>query len=226
MERTDISGKKDYKELSIKPVKRNLSHYCFIAVRTLIEEPLNFFIAVYQQTNYLFQMSKHPLDMSNDTHRFSFHSFEFKDNMSEYAAFCIVNKSLKKEQYLFRETDKNSCYVLPRQKTKNKLSISFQSEEEETEISMEENDWNSFKRSMQKTSVNLMGKIDYVFPVDIQTYEILKPLMLNLPNIPFLNHQFIDLKQVMEIDSFFPQWQSHVDKLNKEPQLALASCPT
>ena len=213
MEKRDIFGKKQYKELLIQPAKINLSHYCFIAIRTELEQSLNFFTSIYQNTNYLFQLSKSVFDIDVDDNCFSFRSFEFKDTVSEHSAFCLVNKSVRKKQYLFGKDDKRSCYILPKQKTKNQISFSFQQENEPTEKSIDENDWDLFKRNIQDTSVNLMDKIDYIFPVEIRTYEILKPLFLNLPNIPFLNHQFIDPKNIRDMDTFFHQWCSYLDKL-------------
>ena len=120
MEKRDISGKKLYKKLSIKPVKHNLSHYCFIAIRTTCDNPLDFFTSIYQSTNYLFQLSKQNLDIAIHSQSFSFQSFEFQDIISEHIACCLVNKSQRKKQYLVGTNDKNSCYFLYLPKTTNR----------------------------------------------------------------------------------------------------------
>jgi len=213
MEKRDISGRKYYKKLNIKPIRRNLSHYCLIAVRTTLD-PLDFFAGIYQHSDYLFQLSEQTLDMEENTVCFSFQSFEYQDDLSEHSAFCIVNKSTDNEHYLLGK-NKNACYILPQKRDKNQISFPFENEAESAEKGMEEDDWNAFKTNMQNSSVNLMGKIDYLFPVDIQTYEILKPLFLTFSDIHFLNHQYINDKQVKNIDSFFSQYYVYIGELGE-----------
>jgi len=145
---------------------------------------------------------------------FSFQSFEIQDTLSEHTAFCLVNKSIDKEQYLFGK-NKNACYILHQKRTENQISLFFENEEDKAEQNIEEDGWNAFKNSMENTSVNLMGKIDYLFLVEIQTYEILKPLFLKFPDISFLNHQIINPKNINEIDSFLSLYYAHIDKLRK-----------
>ena len=209
MEKRDIFGKKLYKELSIKPIRRDLSHYCFVAVRTTFE-PLDFFSGIYQHSNYLFQLSEPCLEVVQGITRFSFQLFEYQDDndFSKYNVFCIVNKSVKDKQNLVGK-NKNSCYLLPQNRDKNQISLFFE-EEEATKKNKEEADWDLFKNTMQNSSVNLMNKIDYIFPVDIQTYEILKPLFFRLSDMPFLNHQFIDSKQIKDINSFLSVFYARI----------------
>lgn len=214
MEKRDISGKKQYKELLVKPFKRDLSHYCFVAVRTTLD-PLDFFAGIFRDSNYLFQLSKQTFDIVQNSICFSFQSFEIQDVLPEYKAFCIINKSINKEQYLFGK-NKNVCYLLSQKWSDNQISLSFENEVETTEQSDNENDWNTFKNSMVNTSVDLMGKIDYIFPVEIQTYEILKPLFLKFSNIEFLNHQIINPKSINEIDLFLSLFFEHIDKSKKK----------
>ncbi|MDR1182041.1 MAG: hypothetical protein LBL13_08710 [Bacteroidales bacterium] len=215
MEKRDITGKKYYKELSIKPVKRNMEHYCFIAVRTG-KEPLEFFSTIFQQTNYLFQLSKSVLEMVARTDYFSFRSFEFQDTLSDNLAFCIVNKSTHQEQYLFGKDEKNACFVLhPKywKSGRNQLSLPFSDMESDSED--EKNDWDLFKTDMGQFSTNLTKNIDYLFPVEIHTYEILKPLFLYFSKMKFLNYTLINPKDVTDIDSFFPHWFAHVEQSGK-----------
>jgi len=214
MEKRDISGKKFYKELVIKPFQRDLSHYCFVAVRTT-SDPLNFFASIFQHSNYLFQLSKHTFDVVMDSICFTFQSFEIQDIISESTALCLVNKSVKKEQYLFGK-NKNACYILPHKRGENQISLSFENEEDITEHGSEEGNWNAFKNSMENTSVYLMGKIDYIFPVEIETYEILKPLFLKFSNLAFLNHQIINAKSINEIELFLSQIHEFVYKKERK----------
>jgi len=214
MEKRDLFGKKQYKELSIKPIKRNMSHYCFIAIRTAFY-PLDFFAGIYQHSNYLFQLSKHHLEIVQDSICTSFQTFEYQDDFSKYSVFCLVNKSINKEQYLVGK-NKNSCYILSQTRGKNQLSFSFDEQEETSPKDREEIDWELFKTNMQHTSVNLMNKIDYLFPVDVQTYEILKPLFFKFQNMDFLHYQFIDSKQIKDISSLLSVFYAYTEK-NNEP---------
>ena len=213
MKKSDISGKKLYKELLIRPFKRNFSHCCFVAVRTTLE-PLDFFAGIYQYSNHLFQLSEQTMDLVMNSIHFSFQSFEIQDILSENKAYCIVNKSIEKEQYLFGK-NKNSCYFLSQKPTGNQILLAFENEEKKNEQCGEEDDWKNFKNNMELTSVNLMDKIDYLFPLEIQTYEILKPLFLRFFDIPFLDHQIINSKNVNEIELFFSLYEGHIDKLKK-----------
>jgi hypothetical protein len=215
MEKRDITGKKYYKELSIKPAKQNMAHHCFIAVRTELE-PLEFFADIFQQTNYLFQLSRSALEVVSKTDYFSFRSFEFQDTLSDNLSFCIVNKSIHNEQYLFGRDEKNACFVLPQKywkQKKNQLVLPFDDIGEDLEE--EKNDWDLFKNDMERSSINLMGNIDYLFPVEIHTYEILKPLFLYFPKMKSLHYTLINSKDVIDIDSFFPPWNTHVEESGK-----------
>jgi uncharacterized protein YnzC (UPF0291/DUF896 family) len=213
MEKRDITGKKYYKELSIKQIKQNMAHHCLIAVKTELD-PLDFFSNIFIKSNYLFQLSKFTMEMVVENGYFSFRSFEFKDTLSDNIVFCIVNQSTYHERYLLGNDEKNSCFVLDQKywkQMKNQLSLSFEDIEE---IDGEKDDWNLFKANMGKSSVNLTGNIDYLFPVEIHTYEILKPLFLYLPQTEFLNYTLINPKDIANIDSFFFQWYTFVEKLN------------
>ena len=203
MEKTDISGKKYYKEIKSPPFKWNLQHYCFIAVRTTLN-PLDFFASIYQHSDYLFQLSEHNWEMVRDSVCFLFQLFEYQDTLSEHKAFCLVNKSMDKPQYLLGE-NKNSCYYLSQKWTDNQISFSYEQEETATKKGREEDEWELFKKNMQNASVNLMDKIDYIFPVEIQTYEILKPLFKKFYTLNFLNHQLIPSKNIKQIDALLSQ---------------------
>jgi len=207
MEKRNIFGKKQYKELFINPIRRNLSHYCFIAVRTTFE-PLDFFARIYQHSNFLFQLFEENLEILQNSVYYSFQLFDYQDDLSEHKAFCIVNKSTNEKQCLVGK-NKNSCYILSQKRDKNQTFFSFENEEEKIKKSKEYIDWELFKNNMQNLSVNLMNKIDYIFPIDIQTYEILKPLFFMFPSMNFLNYQFIDSKQIKDIDSFLSIFYAH-----------------
>lgn len=221
MERRDITGKKYYKELSIKPVKQNIAHHCFIAIRTKLE-PLDFFANIFLQTNYLFQLSKSPLEMIIKNDDFSFTLFEYQDTLSEHITFCIVNKSMDHEQYLFGKEETNACFVLHRKywkQTTNQLVLSFEDDEikekeEEEEMDKEKKDWEAFKINMGEFSTNLTGNIDYVFPIEIRTYEILKPLFMYLSKMRFCNYTLIQPQDITNIDFFFPQWYAYTENAN------------
>jgi hypothetical protein len=212
MERRDITGKKYYKELSIKPVKQNMDHYCFIAIRTKLE-PLEFFAGIFQRTNYLFQLSTSMLEMVVKTNYVSFRAFEFQDTLSDYVVHCLMNRSIHNEYYLLGNDEKNTCFVIPgkRRKHNNQLSLPFDDDDEETDTNKEKDDWDIFKTNMGKHSTNLAGKIDYLFPVEIRTYEILQPLFLYLPKMTFLSYMLINAKDIMGIDTFFHQWNAYLD---------------
>jgi hypothetical protein len=215
MKKRDITGKKYYKELSIKPVKQNTDYHCFIAIRTKLEL-LDFFSHIFLQTNYLFQLSKSSLGMLIQNNYFSFRIFEYQDAFSDNLAFCIVNKSMHHEQYLFGKEEKNASFVLHQKywkQSKNQLSLSFENDETaEEEMDREKKDWNLFKTAMEKFSINLTGNIDYIFPVEIRTYEILKPLFLHLSRMRFLNYTLINPKDISRLDSFFPQWHTYTEQ--------------
>jgi hypothetical protein len=227
MERRDITGKKYYKELSIKPIKQNIAHHCFIGIRTKLE-PLDFFSSIFLQTNYLFQLSKSSLEMLVKNDRFSFCLFEYQDTLSEHIVFCIVNKSMCQEQYLFGKEEKNACFVLHRKYWKrmnNQLSLSFEEDKEEDkieeEIDKEQKEWDLFKTTMKKNSVNSAGNIDYLFPVEIRTYEILKPLFMYLSNMMFCNYTLINPRDITNIDFFFPQWYAYKEQSNPATDVIL-----
>jgi len=209
MPRRDFTGKEFYKNIALHS-KLNDNHYCFIGIRTMLDS-LDFFVKIFKDTNYLFELSGEPLEIPHHSEKFFFQSFLFHDTLSEHFIPCLVNKDTSDNQYLLGENKKNTCYVLNKSKKKNQLLLSFEDEDEGHEGQEEEQEnneeitdelkvWMSFKETMSETSTNLMGRIDFLFPVKVQTYEILKPLFLKFSSLHYINYRLVFPREIKEYD--------------------------
>jgi hypothetical protein len=221
MERRDIIGTKQYKELIVKPVRQNPAHHGFIAVRSTLS-PLDFFSEIYQTTDYLFFLCRQPFEAFRDETSCGFSVFVHHDLFSEHSAVCMLNKDLSKNHALLGGHETDACFVIQKHKIQNQLFLPFgQDGEHEEDIlptetdRKEENQWNHFLHTLTETSIDLKGKIDFVFPVSIRTYEILKPLFLKFKTLPSLHYMFIQAKTVAAFDAFVAAYDIFYDKLEK-----------
>ncbi|MDR1879210.1 MAG: hypothetical protein LBQ64_06580 [Bacteroidales bacterium] len=227
MEKRDITGKKQYKELSIRPVRHNTDHHAFILVKTAWAT-LDFFAEIYRQTDYLFGLSAQVFTTSVDSRSFAFRVFEYQDVLSEHIAFCIVNRDLDNKQFLLGSDEKNACFVFQKKKRTNQLLIDFDKDDEnpdQTDVldTREESNWTKFKTTMLKNTVTLTGNTDFVFPVDIRTYDILRPLFLKIKDMHTLDYMFIPAKSVLNVDLFMSRSATFHDELNRSAPLFLSS---
>ncbi len=186
MPQRDITGKELYKEITFRSIKRDVGHYCFIALRTKLSF-LDFFVDIFKRTDYLFKLSAHSLEIVLDSRSFIFKVFQYQDPLSGQLVVCFINKDISKAHYLLGEKTENACFTLLKSKNRNQLSFSFDDEIQEEQNYDEQKNWTLFKEIMQKKSVDLMGEIDFLFPVKIQTYEILKPLFLEFINMDVIS---------------------------------------
>ena len=216
MSKRDITGKEYYKEIAFSPIKHNLAHYCFIAVRTTLTS-LDFFVELFKMTNYLFELSDSPLDIVIDSKNFIFQAFHCKDFQSEQLGICFLNGDIHKNHYLLGEKDEKACFSLAKMKNRNQLSFSFEdlekSEDTQNQDFDEEQNWTSFKELMQKKSTDLLGEADFLFPVSIQTYEILKPLFLEFPTMNFIHYRLISHAEITQVEALLMQWNHYYEKL-------------
>ena len=222
MPRRDIIGKEFYKNIALRP-KLNENHYCFIGIRTQLNT-LDFFVNIFRDTNFLFELSNEPLEIPNHSEKILFQPFLFHDTLSEHFIACLVNKDISDSQYLLGEKGSNICYNLNKSKKKNQLFLSFEDEQESQEL--EENseeitdelkNWMSFKETMSETSTNLMGQIDFLFLVKVQTYEILKPLFLKFSSIRYINYRLIFPREIKEYDVLIATYEDfYLEQLTRK----------
>ena len=218
MPQRDITGKEFYKEIAFHSIKRNADYYCFIALRTKLSL-LDFFVDIFKNTDYLFELSENSLQIVLDSQNSVFKVFQYQDPFSEQFSICFINKDSNRNKYLLGENTENVCFTLSKNKNRNQLSFLFEEEEEPQEEQNydEQKNWTSFKETMQKKSVDLMGKIDFLFPVNIQTYEVLKPLFLEFTTMDNIHYRLILPLEIEGVNALITQWEYFQETLtNKE----------
>ena len=218
MPQRDITGKEFYKEIAFRSIKRNADYYCFIALRTKLSL-LDFFVDIFKKTDYLFKLSENSLQIVLDSQNFVFKVFQYQDPFSEQFSICFINKDSNRNKYLLGENSENAYFTLSKSKNRNQLSFLFEDEDEEVQEEQnydEQKNWTSFKEIMQKKSVDLMGEIDFLFPLNIQTYEILKPLFLEFTNMDNIHYRLILPSEIEGVDALITQWKYFQETLGKK----------
>ncbi|MDR0367749.1 MAG: hypothetical protein LBH82_01240 [Bacteroidales bacterium] len=216
MSQRDITGKELYKEITFRPIKHTFEHYCFLAVQTKLGL-LDFFVELFKQTNYLFELSAFSMDIVLDSQHFVFKVFQYQDPASEQFSVCLVNKDHHKENYLLSENTANACFVLSKNIDRSQLSFAFGDEEPQEEQPYDEQKiWSSFKKTMQQKSTGLTREPDFLFPINIQTYDILKPLFLEFANMENIRYRLILPHEIEQVDVFIIRWDYLREALSKE----------
>ena len=129
-----------------------------------------------------------------------------KDILSDNRVFYLQNTGFESDRTILGYGD-NALIPIKRQKRKPKNQISLYFEEKETDSTEEENseiqDWHDFKDNLYRNSVDILGKIDYLFPIQIETYEIVKPFLQHLPKMHEVNYMLLEPEQIKNAATFF-----------------------
>ena len=214
-ETTDIFGKKLNKNTKMKSAKQNLSYRYLLGVRTPADV-LTFSKMIYTETNYLFYISPDRFRMEDLDKSAEFQVFIHKDVISENKVFYLQNIAFEKDKTVLG-CGENALFQLKQQKQPkrkkqkkiNQISMSFNLEDEDFTASNQEygNEeiriWHECKSGLAENSAELMGKIDYLFPIQIETYEILKPLLQHFHKIQEIKYILIEPKQIKDAELFF-----------------------
>ena len=227
MSKTDIFGKKPYRNTQIKSSKPVLEHCYVLAIRT-DADILRFSKMIFIETNYLFYISRDKFRMKGLDKQSKFQSFVHKDIISDNKVFYLQNTGYKSNKVILGYED-NALFQLRRQKQKqrNQLSLFFEGEDVNlTEFNQtmdaEIQNWYDFKENLLKNSVDIMGKIDYLFPVRIETYEIVKPLLQYFPKMHEINYMLIEPERIENALSFFMYIDLMTERINssdKKPSI-------
>lgn len=227
MQKTDIFGKKPYKNTPVKSVKPMLKYCYLLAIRTDADIS-NFFKLIYTQTNYLFYLSQERFQMEELDKSAAFQSFIHKDVISDYKVFYLQNTGFESDKCILGYGN-NALFQLKKlkkrqRKQKSQISLYFE-RDADTDMEIESNEiksWYNLKSDLTKHSMNIMDKINYLFPIRIETYEIIKPLLLHLPKIQSINYMLIEPEQINNAVPLFMHFDLITERINsidKEPSL-------
>ena len=207
--KTDIFGIKPYKNVRVKSLKPNWGHCFIVAVRT-DADILTFSKMLYTEANYLFYIAKERFQIKTA----DFQAFIYNDILSENKVFYLQNTGFESDKTILGYQT-NALFPLKRQKRKRKNQLSFLFEKENADLSEpncnEMQNWHDFKADLAENSVDTMGKIDYLFPIQIATYEIIKPLLLHFPKMREMNYMLIEPERLSDAATFF----MHVEQMSK-----------
>ena len=227
MSKTDIFGKKPYREIQVKSAKPDLLHRYVLAVRTDADS-LSFSKTIFTETNYLFYISQNRFH-TEELNKFSeFQSFIHEDNISDNKIFYLQNVGFESGKHILGYED-NSLFQIKGKNKKRKNQLSLLLEEEDADLMdfIQENDideiqnWHNLKADLSKKSVNIMGKIDYVFPIRIETYEIVKPLLQHFPKMQAFNYMLLEPKQIHDAASFFMYMDLITEQIHSADKMPL-----
>ena len=220
MSKTDIFGKKPYRETEVKSAKPDLAYRYVLAIRTNANM-LSFSKMIYNATNYLFSISPDRFQ-AEDLDKFAAFQFSIhKDIISDHKVFYLQNtdSELNKQILGYKE---NALFQIKKQKQRPKNQISLLLEEKNDDLMkfMQEDyrdsieNWHDFKAEITKKSVDVMGKIDYLFPIQIETYEIVKPLLQHFPQMQEFNYMLLEPRQIEDAASFFMYMDLMTEQIN------------
>ena len=209
MSKTDIFGKKPRREIQLKSAGVDLTHHAVLAIR-INADILSFLKMIYDETNYLFYICSDRNQSINDNLFSEFQSFIYNDKLLDQNIFFLQNTSFDSNKRILGYDDTALFQIKrPQQKRKNQISFLFREKEADfvnftpKNYDSEEQDWCNFKADLAQKSVGIMGKIDYVFPIQKESYEIVKSLLQGLSKIQKLNYMLLEPAQISDAMSFF-----------------------
>jgi hypothetical protein len=205
MAKTDIFGIKPYKNTWAKPPKPIWGYRYVLAIRT-DADMLSFSKMIYTETNYLFYISQNRFQVEELDKTAAFQAFIHKDIISENKVFYLQNTGFESDRTILGYGG-NALFPIKPQKRKQKNQITLSFEEEDADLAELDGDeirnWYDFKDDLAKKSVNILNKINYLFPVQIETYEIVKPLLQHLYKMHEINYMLLEPEQIENAASFF-----------------------
>jgi len=216
MSKTDIFGKKPYREIRLKLAKVDLTYRYVLAIRT-DADILVFPKMIYNETNYLFYISPKESQEENKDKLSDFQLFIHNDTVLAYTVFYLRNTNFDLNKRILGYDDSALFQIKrPPQKQKNQTTLILEKKADFMDFTSEDcgdevQNWYDFKADLAQKSVDVMGKIDYIFPIQIETYEMLKPLLQQFSKMQELNYMLLEPKQINDAQSFF----MHVDLITE-----------
>jgi hypothetical protein len=208
----------------VKKNKLNLHYYAFLFIRSDFDD-LSMLTKLYHHTQFL--LKKSPLDLVVDieTTGFSFTVYRENDILPGHPMLMIKNKSLENSIIQWIGFDKGSLYTIHRAKSKCKIPQLNIPLEDTTDLFMDENEsdenleianWEANKRILREQSVAFEGRIDYVIPLDISTYEYFMPFFLALAQFVEINYQLVEASEFENFEAIHYILESYADSLQAE----------
>jgi len=161
--KTDIFGKKPYKNTQIRSAKPILEHCYVLAIRT-DADILSFSKLILIETNYLFYISQDKFRLKELDKLSKFQLFVHKDIISDNKVFYLQNADIKSNKTILGYGS-NALFQLKRlkQKRRNQTALFFEDEDvglmkSRQKADSEIQDWYDFKGNLTKNSVDIMGK--------------------------------------------------------------------
>jgi len=208
MSKTDIFGKKPYREMAVKSAKPDLNYCCVLAIRSRADR-VSFLKKIYDETGYFFSIFPDKFQAEEMDIFSKFQSFVHTDEILNCKVMFLQNTDAETNKQILGY-DGNALFQIKKQKQKPQNQISLLLEEQpdimdfkQEEYGDEIQNWYDFKTNLAKNSVNIMGKIDYIFPLRIETYEIVQSLLQHLPKMQDFNYMLLEAKQIDDAISFF-----------------------
>lgn len=216
-------GIKKAKVFRIKKTDDRLTEAYLLLVRTELPSMV-FFIHLLKTTNYLF--TAYHLQNDNNMNKSSENKAVFSEFYATYFFddlafdwpyhFCFKNISFNGKNKLFglddtakfRITEENIPTTNPTD-LPNQTFLPFDFEEENqheehlfSKGNFEIEEWNDFIKEMKSHSISLQNNFNYVFPIEIFSYQALKPFFLHLHKLDILQYQMVKYDQVKNIETF------------------------
>ncbi|MDX9890605.1 MAG: hypothetical protein RBT13_07235, partial [Bacteroidales bacterium] len=86
----------------------------------------------------------------------------------------------------------------------------------ESDENLEIANWEANKRILREQSVAFEGRIDYVIPLDISTYEYFMPFFLALAQFVEINYQLVEASEFENFEAIHYILESYADSLQAE----------
>jgi hypothetical protein len=200
-----------------------------LAVRTE-GDLLRFSKMIYTETNYLFYITPTRFRVEELDEQAAFQACIHKDILSDNKVFYLQNTDFNSDKTILGDGNRSLFQLMPH-KMKIKKQSSFFIEQEEctidcTEIKQDEDseeirNWKILKSDLIRNSVDITGKIDYLFPVRIETYEIIRHLLLHFPKMHKINYMLIKPEQIENASAFFRYMDLMTEEISAEKKIAI-----
>lgn len=228
MSKSNLFGRYDPEMFHLKKAKIQQEHLAFLLLRSQWDA-LTLLGKLYHHTHFLLKKSALDMEVMNGQRTYHFPVFLENETLDEDMLLLIRNKSIEDENTVWIGFHKTSLCPIKRKKKDRsiaQLSMLLPEEEEEMTLLLEEaipeqQAWDDFKMQLKRKSVSFDGKIDFVIPLHIATYEHFIPFIEKLNDFNVLHYQCIEGSEFENFEAVYYYLQQYYDVFRAAGQIGM-----
>ncbi len=224
MAKTNPFGIFDPQTYKVKKTKINDSYYAFILLRSEFDD-LSLLTKLFHKTQYLLKKSPLNLTVHYEYNNYSFAVYRENETLLDHYLLMFKNKASENADIQWIGFDKKALFKIKRKKNQRKMpqltlllddDSDSQDQDNDCRLIQETEKWEENKQLLNRQTIAFEGRIDFVIPINIFTYEHFMPFFQHMKLFSEINYQLIDASEFENFEEVYYQLECYSDNMMAE----------